>query len=396
MKKEIIVDKFKRVFWLHVIAEFWFLLTYSLFHKNYDYHPFMLTVILSNFVILFLFKKDNNYNKYAGIMYAIGTIFLSVLVYSAGGMKAPAPFTFALIPITAAFFLDLKYLKASFLWCLGLFTITMVLGEVYPPAPLLMNYQNQKIINTIVFIFIFYGAIRSFVLTIEEKDKEINKQTDSIQNLLRILIHDVANPLMSAKLRINHISGDDKHGQIIKKSLNTITNIIEDVRKLEQIGHGKLELSKTEFDVEKLFEELEEELSDRIELKKLNLEFHHSKNTKINTDYSLLKNNVLMNILTNAIKFSEEGQGVLVKCDCHKKIEISITDYGEGIPPEILEVIFSPDKPTTRRGTTGERGSGFGMPIVKKVLELMEGEIKIETNFPSPGNEIGTVVTITL
>ena len=75
---------------------------------------------------------------------------------------------------------------------------------------------------------------------------------------------------------------------------------------------------------------------------------------------------------------------------------ITITDYGEGIPKDILNNIFDATKSTTRRGTNGEKGSGFGIPIVKKLIELMEGKISIETNYPSMVEEVGTIVTIKL
>lgn len=80
-----------------------------------------------------------------------------------------------------------------------------------------------------------------------------------------------------------------------------------------------------------------------------------------------------------------------------QKAEITITDNGIGIPEDILKKLFEIDSGTTRFGTHGEKGTGFGMPLVKKFVTAYGGNIEIwskEKNETS--GEHGTRITITL
>jgi signal transduction histidine kinase len=388
--------RFSQIFWVHTICEIWFLFIYVFVHKTTDYVLINSLVVLSNFILLYFYKQTRNYEKYAGIMFLIGSFYTAMLVYSAGAKYAPAPFGLALIPMVSAFFLGTRFLKHSFGLALFLFASVMTLGEYFPPPAIELDYMKEKILNTVVFIGVFFYCARSFVHSLEQKDKKIQKQKDEIQNLLRIVIHDIASPLTMALGRLSLKERKGENVDQLKHALENISDIISDVRRLEQISHGKLSLEIGEFSVNNLLEELSSEVAHRAEYKNLNIIIDCPHGLQYSGDYSLLKNNVLTNLLTNAIKFAEEGQDIKIVCRYETYLEISITDYGEGVPPEILSHIFQPDKPTTRKGTQGEQGSGFGMPIVKKIMEILGGDIQIKTNYPSPKNEVGTVVTIIL
>jgi len=93
-----------------------------------------------------------------------------------------------------------------------------------------------------------------------------------------------------------------------------------------------------------------------------------------------LINSVLNNVFTNAIKFSYSGDKIDVNCRQEgNKIILLIRDYGIGIPPEIVKDLFSIEKPTTRQGTNEETGTGFGMPLLKKLMEAFEGEVEVKS-----------------
>lgn len=73
------------------------------------------------------------------------------------------------------------------------------------------------------------------------------------------------------------------------------------------------------------------------------------------------------------------------------------SDQGIGIPQKLLENIFNPSKSISRRGTNGERGTGFGMPIVKTIIDGMKSSIDITSKCEdNDSQDTGTIVTINI
>ena len=107
---------------------------------------------------------------------------------------------------------------------------------------------------------------------------------------------------------------------------------------------------------------------------------------------------VLNNLVSNAVKFSEPGaEIVLTILPQGDKVTISVADRGVGIPAKVLAGLFDPFKPTSRRGTAGEKGTGFGMPIVKSYIDLYKGAINVVSQTAEDSKDAhGTTITVTL
>ena len=98
-------------------------------------------------------------------------------------------------------------------------------------------------------------------------------------------------------------------------------------------------------------------------------------------DKSSFINSVLANIVSNAIKFSYRGESIMFNLLAEgSSVRIIISNKGPVIPSKKIETLFNFDKPTTSVGTEGEKGTGFGLPIVKKYIELYSGSIKVESD----------------
>ncbi len=111
--------------------------------------------------------------------------------------------------------------------------------------------------------------------------------------------------------------------------------------------------------------------------------------------HSLLE--VLLNLLDNAIKYTQQGGRVSVSAksaDGERFVEISVTDDGVGIRPENLEKIFERFHMATPGGTVGERGTGIGLDIVRNLVGLHGGEVKVQS--PVPETQKGTRFSFTL
>ena len=106
---------------------------------------------------------------------------------------------------------------------------------------------------------------------------------------------------------------------------------------------------------------------------------------------------VFANILSNAVKFSFVGGEITVKCWHDKKyVRVSFADRGIGMSEELKNKVFSPHEATSRRGTEGEAGTGFGMPIVKSMVEIFGGDVSVTSYSHEKSSEHGTTFTIKL
>jgi signal transduction histidine kinase len=91
-------------------------------------------------------------------------------------------------------------------------------------------------------------------------------------------------------------------------------------------------------------------------------------------------NSALNNILTNAIKFSFPGGVITIAArNLGAAVELSVTDRGIGMSEKLLADLFDISKQTSRNGTSGEKGTGFGMPLLKKFVSLYGGAVEIES-----------------
>ena len=89
----------------------------------------------------------------------------------------------------------------------------------------------------------------------------------------------------------------------------------------------------------------------------------------------------MVNIVSNAIKFSEMHAQILITVskNIDQTIRVTVKDNGEGIPKDQISNLFRLDFASTRKGTAGELGTGFGIPIAKTIVEKFGGRLSVES-----------------
>jgi signal transduction histidine kinase/DNA-binding NarL/FixJ family response regulator len=166
---------------------------------------------------------------------------------------------------------------------------------------------------------------------------------------------------------------------IIAKSGNLLLNIINDILDLSKIEANHFEIKEAEFG----FIEFLEGISALVQLKaeEKNLNFYHDISQDlpdiVNSDEKVLSQ-ILLNLLTNAVKFTRKGEVKLKVFRHSSKIRFEIVDTGEGIPKDSLEEIFKPFKQIDST-TNKSEGTGLGLTITRKLVMLMGSELKVET-----------------
>jgi signal transduction histidine kinase len=183
--------------------------------------------------------------------------------------------------------------------------------------------------------------------------------------------------LSSASLVSKYITDDeqekrDKHITRIKSAVNNLTEILNDFLSIEKIEDGNMVAHFSKFDLKELFTSICNELTGIAKPGQEIIYLHQGEDT-ITLDLSLLRN-VMINLLSNAIKFSPENSKIQVDSKyLNGEIEIRVKDNGIGISIEDKQHLFE----RFFRGTnvTHIQGTGLGLHIVEKYVELMDGKL---------------------
>jgi PAS domain S-box-containing protein len=227
-----------------------------------------------------------------------------------------------------------------------------------------------------------------------EKEKELNEMKS---RFISMASHEFRTPLStilsSATLISKYLSIDeqdkrDKHINRIKNAVNSLTEILNDFLSIGKLEEGKVLARSADLDIQQVIEDVISEMQ-AISKEGQVITFQHSGDCAIHLDKHIFRN-ILINLLSNAIKFSPENGSIdVVSVMKEKRLEVSITDYGMGIPEEDQKHLFE----RFYRGANVQnvQGTGLGLNIILKYLDLLGGDIR----FNSALNE-GTTFIISL
>jgi PAS domain S-box-containing protein len=246
--------------------------------------------------------------------------------------------------------------------------------------------------------------LREALQRLEESQKELSdalekeKQLNEIKSrFVSMASHEFRTPLStvlsSASLAMKYTTTEEqdkrvRHLEKIKSSVKHLNDILEDFLSLGKLDEGKVLSHSSEFDLEEFITELIDEIKGLLK-KDQEIQFHYKGNKEVFSDKKLLKN-ILINLITNAIKFSGEDGSINISADINEsRGQIRVSDNGIGIPQEDLEHMFS----SFYRGANALniQGTGLGLHIVKRFVELMDGQVEIKSELGS-----GTAITITI
>jgi PAS domain S-box-containing protein len=226
-----------------------------------------------------------------------------------------------------------------------------------------------------------------------EKERELNELKSRFVSMAS---HEFRTPLATI---LSSVSLIDKYGQKgdtqkqqphvskIKSSINNLTDILNDFLSLSKLEEGKVESVAEEFNLEEFLTAVVKEL-EPLAKEGQSLLYRHSGNPNASMDKKLLKN-ILFNLVSNAIKFSPEGEQIEITSLCDKaNIKISVKDKGIGISKDDQKHLF--ERFFRGHNAMNIQGTGLGLNIVAKYVELMCGSI----DFSSTENK-GTTFTLT-
>jgi two-component system, sensor histidine kinase and response regulator len=184
-----------------------------------------------------------------------------------------------------------------------------------------------------------------------------------------------------------------EHLEMVKTSANHLLRVINDILDFSKIEAGKLDIEEVEFDLLDLIGDTLKSLAPRIALKHLELTCDLDLNTPrfVFGDPVRLRQ-IFINLLGNAVKFTERGSVGLAITSCQESdeqtnhcLEFTIHDTGIGIAAEHQSTIFSAFSQADGQVTRKYGGTGLGLTITKQLVEMMGGSIRVESE-PDQGS----------
>ncbi len=227
-----------------------------------------------------------------------------------------------------------------------------------------------------------------------EREKELNEMKSRFVSMAS---HEFRTPLSAVLSSISlieqyskeeHKEKRQRHIERIKSSVKNLTEILDDFLSLDRLEQGKVTTTKEEFDIKELLNDIAEDIHSMLKPGQ-EIKLSSNGNKTIIQDKKILRN-ILFNLLSNAIKYSPEEKEILVSAENNNdKLEITVKDSGIGIPESEQKYLFTK---FFRAGNAGNyQGTGLGLNIVKRYVELLNGKI----TFVSRVDE-GTTFTVTL
>ncbi len=217
-----------------------------------------------------------------------------------------------------------------------------------------------------------------------EKEKEVN---DLKSRFVSMASHEFRTPLStilsSISLLSKYISTEeqhkrDKHIDRIKSSVKTLTDILNEFLSLGKIEEGKVDVKSEHFDMPTFFNYIINEMSVLLKSGQ-GFQYKHLGLANTYTDSNLLKH-VMINLISNAIKFSPEHSIILIETEVTQNTTtVKITDKGIGIPVSDQVHLF--ERFFRATNVTNIQGTGLGLHIVGRYIEILKGTIKYHSEF---------------
>jgi len=227
-----------------------------------------------------------------------------------------------------------------------------------------------------------------------EKEKELSELKSRFVSLASHEFRTPLSTIMSSASLISkyteesHNEKRQKHVNRIKSAVTNLTGILNDFLSLSKIEEGKVEVSKSEIDLNLLCELVVDEVRGLLK-ENQKIVINHDLSYKLFSDERILKN-ILFNLISNAIKYS--GEDSFINCKIYESkqtVRIEIQDQGLGIPENEQKYLF--DRFFRASNVETIQGTGLGLNIVKRYVELLGGEISFQSE-----EGIGTTFFISL
>lgn len=356
-----------------------------------------------HFMTPFLFRLSANLSLVVSVGLGVGLLNVANYAVFSQGFSTHIVIWCALLPLIAALCIGRR---SALLWTaiVALFLGSLIRIESYGILPL-GGIDSDA--NRLMEAFTVYGWMLACILVLymvselqAEVEGQLRSRNETINHCLSVITHDVSNSLSvlnsatylyqrscSVKPKERSSKEVEKLFQKMNMACSSIGSVISSVQALKESKRRKMSESPAELG--SCLQSCKRLLQDQLKEKKIELkiELGHAANEVVAVDSGVFTHHILMNALINAIKFSYENSLIRVSAEViGKRLVLSVRDCGVGMETSQIKALYEGKVMQPRFGTRGERGTGLGLLIMKKFLDVCGAKLMIYSR-KSAGND---------
>ena len=278
--------------------------------------------------------------------------------------------------------------------CLSIIESTRIFGKLRRPF-ILTLMASMLVISSVSVVFLNSLRQAKLAKDMGAKTEKAIAASEAKSAFLSNMSHEIRTPI-NAVLGMNEMilrecedPGVLPYAESIKAASNTLLGLVNDILDFSKIEAGKLEIIPSDYDLSSVINDLVNMLKTRADDKGLELILDFDSNTpkKLYGDEVRIKQ-IITNILTNAIKYTEKGSitfkigfGRLGTDPSSIMLDVSVKDTGIGIREEDMVRLFSEFERIDEERNRNVEGTGLGMSITKRLLNMMGSSLKVKSKY---------------
>jgi PAS domain S-box-containing protein len=250
------------------------------------------------------------------------------------------------------------------------------------------NILSKKDRIGLVGVFTDITSIRSAEEALRESEQKLRVANRTKDRFFSLIAHDLKNPFHSIMglahlLKSNYNEIDDSDRLNIIDNIHTATEntyqLLLNLLDWARLQEGKIKVKTEKFNLAEIVKESIGLMQPKIIEKSLYISSDIDNNIKVVADKNMVRT-IIRNLLSNSVKFTEEGGNIHVATRrLYKIVEISVTDSGIGINEEDQKVLFQVDKRSISDRIDIQQGTGLGLVLCKEFTEMNKGKIWVES-----------------
>lgn len=223
------------------------------------------------------------------------------------------------------------------------------------------------------------ARVRTHVL-VRAQQREIAEKNTELSEILQVVSHDVANHFAVLSMSLELVSRQSPvpfetlrpgMAAAVRNGI-ALTGLVRDLRRAEEKG-----LTLQPVSLRAVIDEAVLLAEGRLRAKQITVQ-QNIPDLHVSAETVSLTNSVIGNILSNGIKFSPAGSTIEISAALDgDAVLVRLRDHGVGMPARIRDHLFDVSKSHSRKGTAGESGTGFGMPVMRKFVTLFGGTVEV-------------------
>jgi signal transduction histidine kinase/DNA-binding response OmpR family regulator/ligand-binding sensor domain-containing protein len=226
------------------------------------------------------------------------------------------------------------------------------------------------------------GFVLLYLFVQVKKSRTQKKNNENKIKFFTEVAHDIRTPVTLIQLLVSQLSSEENKFQnsfdLIHRNTQNLNEYVTQLLDFQKADRGMLKLSVSKIDLKEILHRIVAEVEPLLKQKSIDISIAVPK-TYLWFDENKMSR-IFYNLISNAIKYSEEGGHIEINASANNKtIKINVIDYGFGVPEKEQKLIFSRFTRGTNINNKGISGSGIGLMISKKIVELHGGKIELKS-----------------